>query len=283
MTGSPTQAIAEITAGGEFIKITVFPTRAWKGGPGEYVFLYFPSTGRFWESHPFSIASWDNGEEDAITSPAPDSTAADPEKDLRIETNPVDSSFSSIDTRSQRPSITFLARSSKGITKSLQRQLQFERHGKIPIDVTMEGPYGHQANLQHVDRILCIGGGIGITALLAYVQYYTAARKSGTIKARRLVLAWSYRESELGDLVRQMLPKDAGLLGVDLMFKCTSNSDTLERLQVADVVEIEAQGIKRLAVIVCAPGGLADEVRREVVANIGGATVIDLHEDSFAW
>jgi len=43
-------------------------------------------------------------------------------------------------------------------------------------------------------------------------------------------------------------------------------------------------GVKRLAVLVCAPGGMADEVRREFVAIAGdGGTRIDHHKESSVW
>ena len=56
------------------------------------------------------------------------------------------------------------------------------------------------------------------------------------------------------------------------------------RLDVGQVLMEEVGSVKRLAVLVCAPGGLADGVRREVVRFHGErGTRIDLHEDSFAW
>ena len=44
--------------------------------------------------------------------------------------------------------------------------------------------------------------------------------------------------------------------------------------------------LSRLAVVVCGPGRLADDVRREVVRCIGSkidATRIELYEESFGW
>jgi hypothetical protein len=41
--------------------------------------------------------------------------------------------------------------------------------------------------------------------------------------------------------------------------------------------------VKRLAVLVCALGSMADDVRRGVVARVWTGAMIDYHEDSFAW
>ena len=105
------------------------------------------------------------------------------------------------------------------------------------------------------------------------------------MKASRLVLAWSYREREFEEIVRNMLPVDAAALGVEFVSHFTGDKGHGEkRMAISEVLRAEVEGVKRLAVLVCAPGGMADDVRREVVAQIGnGGTMIDYHEDSFAW
>lgn len=80
-----------------------------------------------------------------------------------------------------------------------------------------------------------------------------------------------------------MLPGDAEALGVELLLRCTGSEDQGERLDVSDIVREEASGCKRLTVLVCAPGGMSDAVRRAVVQNVGKGAKVDLHEDSFAW
>ncbi|KAI0194594.1 ferric reductase like transmembrane component-domain-containing protein, partial [Astrocystis sublimbata] len=53
-----TKAIVEAIPGCNILHVTVFP-RVTRGiGPGQHTFLYFPGLGKFWESHPFSIAAW---------------------------------------------------------------------------------------------------------------------------------------------------------------------------------------------------------------------------------
>ncbi|KAH7309291.1 ferric reductase like transmembrane component-domain-containing protein [Rhexocercosporidium sp. MPI-PUGE-AT-0058] len=297
--GTATQAVAELTPGGTFMKITVYPSKGWNFKPGQHAFLYFPSTGRFWENHPFSIAGWDSG---STTSMSTSNTNVqhesgvvshkDVEKDLQISTAPLDSDSTSSQAASHslpsthtvraqhhaslsRPSITFLIRPMKGLTSSVHRDLTPTPNELTYLSLTLEGPYGHAIDLSHADSILCIGGGIGITALLSYVQFFVEARRtaSSSIKASRLVLAWSYREREFASIVRSMLPVDARALGVEFLWTCTGSDAGVKgeegvgvgRLNIGAVLTEEVGSVKRLAVLVCAPGGLADGVRREVV------------------
>ncbi|EKD20113.1 uncharacterized protein L3040_002212 [Drepanopeziza brunnea f. sp. 'multigermtubi'] len=311
MWGTTTQAVAELTPGGHFIKLTVYPGKKWTFGPGQHAFLFFPSTGRFWENHPFSIAAWDHGSSSSSSS-SPSSQVTeeaasspqqrDPEKDADMEISHApagndssSTSSSSLPTKTRpathatatttytgdgRPSITFLIRPHKGMTSTIQREL-----AALPtpthFPLSLEGPHGHAADLSRADAILCIAGGIGITALTAYTQHFVEARRRQAMAARRLVLAWSYRERELAPVVRALLPADAEALGVVFVWRCTTEG---ERVDVPALVQSEAQAAKRLAVLVSASGGLADEVRRWVVECEGVAgTRIQLHEESFTW
>jgi predicted ferric reductase len=293
MGGSTTQAIAELTPNGDFIKLTVYPAKPWKFRPGQHAFLFLPSTMRFWESHPFSIAAWDNGHRHDLVSTIPATTlpkassSEDPEKDLTITAHPISSSSSSHATPSAPagpPSITFLMRPQKGLTAHLHKYLQYDSARKVPLSVTLEGPYGHSANLNNCDAILCIGGGIGITSLLSYVQFFVSQRQSSAANFRpsRLVLNWSHTETGFDNTVRGMLPLDTERFGVELLFTHTT-AEGKGRINVQEAVRREVEGVKRLAVVVCAPPGFADEVRQAVVGTVGGGKVVDLHEESFAW
>jgi hypothetical protein len=76
-----------------------------------------------------------------------------------------------------------------------------------------------------------------------------------------------------------MMPVDAMTLGVEYIWAFSAEQG---RLPVADILSAEVLGVKRLAVLVGAPGSMADDVRREVVAKVGIGAIIDYHEDSFA-
>ncbi len=85
--------------------------------------------------------------------------------------------------------------------------------------------------------------------------------------------------------MKGILPSDAKALGVECIWTFTGDKEHHSgRLAIASILRAEIEGVKRLAVLVCAPGEMADDARREVAASIGnGGTRIDYHEDSFAW
>lgn len=83
-------------------------------------------------------------------------------------------------------------------------------------------------------------------------------------------------------MIRKLIPIDAERLGVEHIWVCKGGEESGKKIVVGDVLRAEMEGVKSLAVLVCAPGGMADEVRREIVAVVGnGGTRIDYHEESF--
>ena len=122
-------ATAELLPGDEFIKSTVFPSLIWKVSAGQHCFLYFPSlkTNPF-QSHPFSVASWNDG-----TMPRPQSLNPTPsffEQSPHILTPisssslapmfelqdlPLNATDHSPQSNPSKPSISFLVRPEHGI------------------------------------------------------------------------------------------------------------------------------------------------------------------------
>lgn len=298
--GYSTEATAELLPGGELIKLTVYPRRAWIFAPGQHTFLYFPGIGRMWESHPFSISGWtspDDRIEPAVGgAKRPDSLEKGSEPE--ITATAVSSSHSSTHSHSQpqrifgafRPGVTFIIRPEKGATRALHKYLASHSSGPQQIDVLTEGPYGHTTSLKHFDRVLCIGGGIGVTALLPYVQNFASIsrgigeRKTGDSK-QDMTLAWTTMEKELTDAVRAMIPVEAIGAGLEVRLGVTHGEE--ERMDVGEVVRGELRKVikgGRLAVVVCGPAGLTDEARKGVVDCVGENRVsISLIEESFTW
>jgi hypothetical protein len=274
--GSST-AIVEALPDCDVRQVSVFLPVAWEFGPGQHSFLYLPGLGKFWESHPFSIAGWKRqgrsipasftsaslsdstakGEKegDAVVSSAtdldsqPNSTARKQQASLPHQTQIQD-----------RASIQFLIRAHSGMTSTLQRRLFSSPSGSnMEISVYTEGPYaGHGATLQPLfdaDIVLCLVGGIGITHVLGFVQEYKSANlqrgegsgKSGiTKKATRFILAWSTREMALIEHVKQnfLVQKD-DVEGIEYSFWCTGASNTA--VQKLDSINDESQKAERLA------------------------------------
>lgn len=287
MTGSTTQAVAELLPGGKFIKLIVEPGKAWDVKAGQHCFLYLPSTGRIWESHPFTIAAWNDGV--SMVNNESSASSLSHEQDEKALHNPA-VTVSPIDSAPtiRKPTLTFILRAQSGITRTLSRNLIHSHRQLLALNI--EGPYGHSPNLTNANTIVLIGGGIGITLLTAHIQAFVTSRRHSVVEAstsifkpQRLVLAWNHREVELRNAVDSLLPKDAEKYGVELDIRCTAGE---ERLDMSDVVRREVVGLarsKRVAVLVCGPGGMADEVRRCVVDVMGNGPLVDYHEEAFTW
>ena len=115
------------------------------------------------------------------------------------------------------------------------------------------------------DRVLLIGGGIGITGLLAWAHAHVNVK-----------LAWSVK-STAQSLVQDL---ETALLGI-------ADKAVLidERLDVDALLaqEIES-GWKRIGVVVCGPAGLCDSVRLAVVRfGQREKAVFELEVDAFSW
>ncbi|KAI9740902.1 MAG: hypothetical protein M1818_004508 [Claussenomyces sp. TS43310] len=67
LIGRTPTAKVELLPGGEFFKITVWPSKFWKVNAGQFCYLYFPSLSSPFKSHPFTIASWSTGIADLLS------------------------------------------------------------------------------------------------------------------------------------------------------------------------------------------------------------------------
>lgn len=213
----PQQATVEAVPGSSnIVHVTVYP-RTWSYGPGQHTFLYFPTLGwgKGWESHPFSVAAWNDKDsrqplqalqrekEKVVESPvvgqaastSSDAAGVDVD-DIRqvheksaIQSQPVEASEHHHNDHHQsrqiitapRPSVEFLIRTQGGMTAWLQQHASLGRGRAVDLPLYTEGPYaGHRATLQPLnvaDTVLCIVGGIGITHVLSILQEYVSAAK----------------------------------------------------------------------------------------------------------
>jgi predicted ferric reductase len=307
-------ATVELLPGEEFMKITMFPSFTWNFSAGQHCFLYFPRLGiNSFQSHPFSIASWNNGALpqtqtilDSTSSPslnpgysAPNkprtSTHNSTEPIIELQDMPLDTArpFTQnyAPTTQDKPSISFIVRPEHGLTRYLHRHLLKSTETTIP--VLIEGPYGSapSSKLQNADTILAIAGGIGITSILGYLELYLSSNSQNTTKkgkTTRFVLFWTAREESLINAIRSQIGDIESLRGkgVEIKIVCTENGE--ERLNVRDVVgrQVESEGLngRRVCVVCCGPGALADGVRGAVVGCVGKRGVsVDLVEEAFCW
>lgn len=218
-------------------------------------------------------------------------------------------------SHSSQQELVFIIRPYKGMTSGLKKQLLKAPGYTKDLIVLLEGPYGVKTNLTSYERVLMISGGSGVTGITSYL-----CEQGAHAPGRHTRFVWAAREeSFVSDVVEKDLAPfvDRGDVVLDLYLtrgpqaasqdKKVGVEVTLRRLSsragaangprvtyarpnVAELLEDEIGQLltkdSRLAVVVCGPGRMADDVRREVVRSIGSkidASRIELHEESFGW
>jgi hypothetical protein len=230
-----------------------------------HVYLYFPTLSlKFWENHPFSVASSFAGR---ATSPATTpvttiSTVEDGQKSEKSESPPPPAS-----SHLPRPSLTILARVRTGVTASLVKRAVA---GTASIPVLVESSYHsapQQAELDKCTTLVCIAGGVGISTVLPLMQRFPGPR------AR---LYWGMRRTSLKDAV-------AGeLQGLDVAYSVGERLD-LREIIVAELARKDEGG--QVALVVSGPEGMADDVRAIVCEVSKGASRrgVVFVDEAFSW
>lgn len=274
---SRTRTLVEVLPGNA-IRITMTLARAWRARPGQHAYLYMPGTS-FWQSHPFSVA-WVEGTDD-VTS---DKLASN-QQDL---------------VAMQKMQVSFIVRARTGFTDSLYQKALKSPGGRMETACYVEGPYGVKHPLDSYGSVVLFAGGVGITHQVPYVRDLVAGYSEGTVATRRLLLVWTIQSPEHLEWIRPWMTE---ILGMDRrrdvlrimlfvsqprstkeihspsstvqMFPGRPNIDTLLGLE-------QEQQVGAMAVSVCGPGALSDEVRRAVRARQSRSS-IDLIEEAFSW
>ncbi|KAK3688053.1 putative ferric-chelate reductase [Podospora appendiculata] len=238
-----------------------------------HVYLYFPTlTWRVWENHPFSVSAgahrMTTGAAVAMVSEGEDlakgSAHAQDDVGHKAPIYRSDSPASSSgDITGTIPATTVLVRLCSGLTALLAK------HAASPagIPVLVESSYGEKMtilpdNPTHPSaaypNLLCIAGGVGVTALLPMLD------GAGSLmpRAGATSLYWGVRSEALVAAVETMV----------------------HRFDLRAVLEKEVLGaVGCTTVAVCGPPGMADEVRC-IVAGLGrNGAVVRLVEESYSW
>lgn len=224
-----------------------------------HAYLYFPTlTWRVWENHPFSVAST------ATLASVPARTArslqdeesGSMDKDeIQVEAKAASSSGST--HQPAKLGLTFLLRRQGGLTQKLVSR------ARLPVFV--ESSYGVHVDTSHTPHLVCIVGGIGITAVLPYLRSHPGSSK----------LYWGVRSAGIVHAVDEELLKN-----VDKEVFVGSRMNIREVLK--DEVAYAGEG--GVTVLVSGPGGMADETRM-VVSEIGrkGKVNVRLVDEAFSW
>ena len=263
---------------GNACRVTVTMARPWSFRPGQHAYLYMPSIG-LWQSHPFS-AAWSEEATD---------TAAD-----RLAMNRQDV----LTMRKSR--VSFVIRARTGFTNKLYRKAVDSPDGKLVTRCFVEGPYGGIHNLHSYGTAMLFAGGVGITHQVPHVRDLVAGYANGTVATRKIVLVWVIQSPEHLEWIRpwmtEILAMERRREALRIMLFVSRPRSTKEihspsatvqmfpgRPNVETLLGIEMeQQVGAMAVSVCGPGALSDEVRRAVRNRQYNGTV-DFVEEAFSW
>jgi predicted ferric reductase len=208
-----------------------------------HVYLYFLQM-RFWENHPFSVAS-STVQQDQLPSREGDSPVADVKSNNMRTTQTVARSLDQMG----KPGIVFFLRTLDGATKALQAKSQ--------VKVLIEGSYGKYEDLSEYPTLVCIAGGVGVTACLPYLRTHPG----------KAYLYWGSRSQSL---VHSMKP-------------LTQNFNTEITIgQRLDLMSILDGQVGDFAVVVSGPASMMDETR-EIVSTLSRRKRVKLVPESFTW
>ena len=223
---------------------------------GGHAYLYFPTlTWRVWENHPFSVAS--------AVLPASDedqhnTTLSD--KDIEKLGSLASSSDSDSDERRYhsptKVGLTFLLRTKLGVTAKLGK------HTTLP--VLVENAYGPHGDLSEYSRLICIAGGVGVTACVPYLRAHAGERK----------LFWGARSQGVVDAMASTLS------GVE------QHVFVGKRMDIGEVLTKELSGsVESTVVMICGPSEMGDEARCMVVelCRREKGIKVKLLEEAFSW
>jgi predicted ferric reductase len=157
--------------------------------------------------------------------------------------------------------ITFFIKKNNGLTKHLWSN-------NVTTTTLVEGPYGGSGFSRNpillVDRLILVAGGIGITAVLPFAHAHPNVK-----------VYWSMRDGQAA-MAKELQP---GLKHVE--------QDIVigKRLDLSGLLKKEvAAGWKDIGVVVCGPGSMCDDLRREVVRVSKAQKVkIELDVEAFSW
>ncbi|WWC86293.1 uncharacterized protein L201_001166 [Kwoniella dendrophila CBS 6074] len=185
----------------------------------------------------------------------------------------------------------------KGITRELSRFAVPINLGLIPkpIPIMIEGSYGSHGSgsflneyvneSNRYNKIICISGGVGITALLP--KLLTLRDSPHKSKSTKIKLYWSSRSQSLVDSVQELFPTT---VFSDPEKSCWDGIETHisvgTRLHLEEIIDTEltkSDDHTGTLVVVSGPKGMADSVRNLVTTRAKRGIVVKFIQESFEW
>ncbi|KAL2271559.1 hypothetical protein VTJ83DRAFT_930 [Remersonia thermophila] len=273
-----TRTLVEALPGGA-CRVTVTMARPWQFRPGQHAYLYMPTVG-FWQSHPFTVAWSDDGDHHA-----------DPGADkLPISRQDL----------TKKTTLSFVIRGRTGFTGALYTQAASRPDGKMITRCFVEGPYRGSSRLHSYGTVMLFAGGVGVTQAVPHVRELVDGFAKGTVATRRVVMVWSIQSPEHLEWIRPWMtevlamPRRREVLKILLFVsrprstkEIHSPSSTVQmfpgRPNIETLLGMEMENqIGTMAVTVCGPGALSDDVRR-AVRNRQYQGDVDFVEEAFSW
>lgn len=263
---------------GNALRVTMTLARPWHAHAGQHAYLYMPSIS-YWQSHPFSV-SWYEGTDDLTAD--------------RLASNHKDRKLM------EKMQVAFVIRARTGYTDKLYQKVAAAPAGKMELTTYVEGPYGAKHALDSYGTVVLFAGGVGVTHQVPYVRELVAGFAQGTVATRKILLVWTIQSPEHLEWIRPWMTE---ILAMDKRRDCLrimlfvsqprstkeihSPSSTVQMFPGRPNIEMlmameQEQQLGAMAVSVCGPGALSDEVRRVVRARQNSSS-IDFIEEAFSW
>ncbi|KAI9807293.1 MAG: hypothetical protein M1833_000036 [Piccolia ochrophora] len=258
-TGVRRAKVADV--GDAFVRIDIDGIR-WGASPGQHVYAYFPTLNplRPWENHPFSVlpTAMLRSSNHSISREGSDLATGSEDNDVEKHEGTTVRTKTVLHGNTTS-GVTLFIRKSNGMTKSLKA------HDSLA--TLLDGPYPNNStnSVLRCDRLLLIGGGIGITGLLPWVTSHSNAK-----------LCWSVKETA-ASLVQAVDGVLSGIGEKDVRIG--------RRLDITALLSQEVHsGWTKVGVVACGPGGLCDDVRAAVTtAGRKEKVVFELEVDAYSW
>ncbi|KAJ1562256.1 hypothetical protein HK405_014145 [Cladochytrium tenue] len=214
------------------------------------VYIYFLTLSvRVWENHPFSVFS---------TSARFTAEQAAGGSEKEVDSKPT--------VRAKPSGATFFIKKQGGMT-ALVAAAAGSPSGLL---VLVESSYGSSGKLLQEDvpevsvqypNIVCIAGGVGITAIMPVLERgQTAIKTTGEPTSTTRKLFWGVRSGDLVDAVQSAVASETdgecirwGSFDVEISIG--------KRLGIQKILEAELRSDQGTIVVVCGPGSMSDEVR----------------------
>ncbi|KAH7037548.1 uncharacterized protein B0I36DRAFT_403091 [Microdochium trichocladiopsis] len=295
---------------------------------GGFAYLCFPTLSwKFWEAHPFSVAystpassAGHARNEDAAIQEHSLAQVAGTEKladkDISADTassSPPSSITSS--TSQQKVATHFFARTRAGMTAQLAKRVAAIPGEVLQLRVLVEGAYHSGAQPEQAfrgcERLVCIAGGVGVTAVLPYLQAFTRDSASGRfadfywgLRLPGLLEALQPELDKINDkakietavgtrldleqiLRKALLPTQPSSSGhPDQCFKGKTVVGTESVNQAEKAVERKLPGDGLVGIVVCGPPSMADDVRAIISRLARQETMVRPYifvDEAFSW